>query len=156
MAAPWEEIRTEYITQDTSYRILARKYGLDQSTIARRGKKEGWAEQRKRSASELQAMVLEADTKAKADRAMRLSVIADKLLDKVEGVLDDPHPINPNGLKAISEALRNVRDTQMIKSEQDMEEQAARIAKLRADAVKDDKGGTVRVVLEGELSEYGG
>ena len=45
--ANWKEIETEYITKGTSYRKLADKYGLDQATIARRGKKEDWVSKRK-------------------------------------------------------------------------------------------------------------
>ena len=49
--ADWKKIKTEYITTETSYRKLAQKYGLDQATIARRAKKEGWVSNRYRAFS---------------------------------------------------------------------------------------------------------
>ena len=153
MAAPWEKIRTEYITTGISYRQLAKKYGLNQATIATRAKKEDWVSKRKQMDSETQAKVLEAAAEAKVDRALRLLSVADKLLDRVEEVLDDPRPMNPTGLKSVSEALRNLKETQMIRSEKDLEEQDARIAKMRSDVSRDDGNKTVTVVL-GDLERY--
>lgn len=39
-------LQQEYITSDISYRSLAVKHGLDFSTIAQRGRKEGWPAKR--------------------------------------------------------------------------------------------------------------
>lgn len=60
------------------------------------------------------------------------------------------------GVKAIASALRDIKEIQDIRSEKDLEEQEARIAKLRMEAErkdeKEDSG--VEVVLSGEIEGY--
>ena len=149
--ADWQKIQTEYITSDTSYRKLADKYGIDQATIARKAKKEDWVSKRQHHADKTQAKILDADTKNKADRAARLMTVADKLLKKVELAVDQDGPISAGAIKNLSDALKNIRETQMIRSDQDIREQEARIAKLQKEAQKDDddKDKTVIVTIAG-------
>jgi hypothetical protein len=149
--ADWQKIKTEYITTDISYRKLAEKYGLDQATIARKAKKEDWVSKRQHHADKTQAKILDADTKNKADRAARLMTVADKLLKKVELAVDQDGPISAGAIKNLSDALKNIRETQMIRSDQDIREQEARIAKLQKEAQKDDddKDKTVIVTIAG-------
>lgn len=149
--ADWQKIKTEYITTDISYRKLAEKYGLDQATIARKAKKEDWVSKRQHHADKTQAKILDADTKNKADRVARLMTVADKLLNKVELAVDQDGPISAGAIKNLSDALKNIRETQMIRSDQDIREQEARIAKLQKEAQKDydDKDKTVIVTIAG-------
>jgi tRNA-dihydrouridine synthase len=154
MAADWAKIEAEYITTDTSYRKLADKYNVDQATIARKAKKEDWVSKRQQHISTTQAKVLAADTQQKVDRASRLKSVADKLLDRVEDIVEnDPH-LTASAIKNLSEAMRNIKDTQMIRTAEDIEEQQARIAKLRKEVQDDDKSKAITVVLEGDLSKY--
>lgn len=153
--ADWQKIKTEYITMDTSYRKLAQKYGVDQATIARRAKKEDWVSSRQQHADKTQAKILTADTKNKADRAARLMTVADKLLQKVEQAVDQEGPISAGAIKNLSDALKNIRETQMIRSEQDIREQEARIAKLQKEAQKEDnQKEPIRVIIGDDLSAY--
>ncbi len=39
----WDKIRDEYLRGNTTYRILARKYGLPYVRLAEHAKEEGWA-----------------------------------------------------------------------------------------------------------------
>ena len=78
--ADWKKIEAEYITTDTSYRKLARKYGLNQATIAQKAKAEDWVGKRKRQASTTQAKIISAVEGEKVNRAVRLQNVADKLL----------------------------------------------------------------------------
>ena len=151
--ADWQKIKTEYITTDTSYRKLAQKYGINQATIAQRAKKENWVELRRQRASKTQAKIIEAIESKKVARAERLQTVADKLLGKVEGLLDqsDPLEMDTQSMKHISGVLKDLKEIQMIRSEPDIREQEARIAKLRREAEKDadDKDKTVIVTIEG-------
>ena len=147
--ADWQKIKTEYITTDTSYRKLAQKYEVDQATIARRAKKEDWVSSRQRHADETQAKILTADTKKKADRATRLCTVADKLLNKIEQAVDQEAPISAGAIKNLSDALKNIRDAQMLKSDGDLREQEARIAKLHKEAQQEEKNTDVHIVIEG-------
>ena len=151
--ADWQKIKTEYITTDTSYRKLADKYGIDQATIARRAKKEDWVSNRQHHADKTQAKILSADAKNKADRAARLMTVADKLLMKVEQMADIEGPISATSLKNLTDALRNIKETQMVRPAEDIEEQKARIAKLRKEAEKEDHNDNTIVIQFAEGSE---
>ena len=155
--ADWQKIKTEYMTTDTSYRKLAQKYGLDQATIAQRGKKEDWVGIRKQKASETQAKIIEAVEGRKVDRATRLQSVADKLLDKVEALVEtgDPMYMNSQAMKHISGVLKDIKEIQMIRSDADMREQEARIANLRKQAEADNTNTEpVRVIIEDDLKKY--
>lgn len=152
--ADWKRIEAEYITTETSYRKLAQKYGLNQATIAQRAKAEDWVGKRKRQASTTQAKIIGAVEGQKVNRAVRLQRVADKLLDKVEMILDEPGGVASGSLRNISATLRDIKEIQMIRSELDVKEQEARIANLQKQAEKDERNASVTVTLEGELSEY--
>lgn len=42
----WDALRKEYLQEETSYRALSRKYNIPYATLARRAKREGWAQRR--------------------------------------------------------------------------------------------------------------
>ena len=144
--ADWQKIKTEYITTDTSYRKLADKYGIDQATISRKAKKEDWVSKRQHHLSETQAKILTADTEQKVDRAKRLATVADKLLAKVEEWVEMGEPISANSIKNLSDAIKNIKEVQMIRTEEDVEEQRARIDKLRKEAEKEEKNDNTIVI----------
>ena len=147
--ADWKAIETEYITTDTSYRKLADKYGIDQATISRKAKKDGWVSKRQHHLSETQAKVLAADTEEKVDRVTKLMTVADKLLKKVEMFVEGDGLISPTSAKNLSDALKNIKEVCMVRSLEDIEEQKARIAKLRKEAEKEEKNTDVTIVIEG-------
>jgi hypothetical protein len=151
--ADWQKIETEYITTDTSYRKLADKYGIDQATISRKAKKEDWVSKRKHHISETQAKILTADTEEKVDRAVRLMTVADKLLEKVAQWVEMGEPISANSIKNLSDAIKNIKEVQMIRTEEDVEEQKARIAKLRKEAEKEEHNDNTIVIQFAEGSE---
>jgi tRNA-dihydrouridine synthase len=153
----WQAVKTEYITTDTSYRKLAQKYGIDQATIARRAKKEGWVGERQRHISETQAKIIKSIGSQQASRAARLQMVADKLLGRVEGLLESPddHALDTQAMKHISGVLKDIKEIQMIRSDADMREQEARIANLERQAQKDDDDRKqITVVLEGAMKDY--
>ena len=81
--------------------------------------------------------------------------VADKLLMKVELAVDQEGPISAGAIKNLSDALKNIRETQMIRSEQDIREQEARIAKLQKETEKqDNEKSSITITLEGSLSDY--
>ena len=154
MAADWAKIEAEYITTDTSYRKLADKYNVDQATIARKAKKEDWVSKRQQHISTTQAKIIAADAQQKVDRASRIKNVADKLLDRVEDIVEYDQHLTAAAIKNLSDALKNIKEAQMIRTAEDIEEQKARIAKLQKDVQDDDKSKTITVTLEGDLSRY--
>lgn len=155
--ADWKKIKTEYITKGTSLRKLAEKYDVGESTIFGRASKEQWVEQREQYQRKSEAKTLEAAATKEADRATRLKTVADKLLDKVEELVENGSPLmlNSQSMKHLSGVLKDIKDIHMIKSEADLREQEARIAHLeRATAADNPDKDPIRVIIEGGADEY--
>lgn len=156
MSADWNKIKTEYITTNTSYRKLAEKYGIHYKTIAEKGKAEGWKELHSQHSHKTVTKILECDTQKKVDRASKLMSVADKLLMKVERFVDESEFVSPTSAKNLSDALKNIKEVCMVRTQEDIEEQKARIAKLQKEADREDNNREpIRVILDDGLSEYG-
>lgn len=142
--ADWNKIKTEYLTSDTSYRKLAQKYGVNATNIAKKASKEDWVSQRKQQANRTLSKTLTAVSNRQVNRAARLQEVADKLLNKIEAAVDDYNMeallVDRQSLRQITGALKDIKDIQMIRSEADLIEQEARIAKLRKEAEHEDNG----------------
>ena len=156
--ADWQKIKTEYITTDTSYRKLAQKYGVTYNNIGIRSRKEGWPELRNQHNAKTMTKTMNAVASQQASRAARLQTVADKLLAKVERLVDDEEELlaDTSSMRDISRILKDLKDIQMIRSEADMREQEARIEKLRADAKQrnnDDDDDETGVILMPPVKE---
>ena len=140
----WQEIKTEFMTKGTSFRKLSEKYGPNKDTIWKRAKDEDWDRQRRQHSDNVQTKILEADTEQKVSRAEKLNEAAGMLLglvmDRMVG--DEPLPLDTQEMKHISGVLKDIKDILMIKSKKDLEEQDARIAKLRREAEKEEDTNT--------------
>lgn len=131
----WNEIKTEYISTEIGYRDLAKKHGVSFSTLQRRARKENWAGLRRQVCDDTVTAVTTAVINSNVDRALRVQNVADQLLDKIELTIDNiDGRKSARSVKDVADALKNVKDIMNIKSEADMQEQEARIAKLRREA----------------------
>ena len=136
--ADWQAIKTEYITTDTSYRKLAQKYGIHYKVISDRGKDEGWVELRSQHRDKTLTKALDKISEQKANRAAKIHSVADKLLRKIEAMVDSEEPMSEKGIRALTAAVKDLKEIQSVRSELDRQEQEARIANLRKQAEKDD------------------
>lgn len=156
--ADWQAIKTEYITTDTSYRKLADKYGVSRVQIGNVGRQEGWVELRRQHLDNTVTKTVDAISQQEVDRAVRILTVADKLLDKIEAMVEAtaPEDMSPKSVRALTAAVKDLREIQGIKSELDSEEQRARIANLRKQAEKDDAGGAdvIEVVFAAGPEEW--
>ena len=156
--ADWQAIKTEYITTDTSYRKLAQKHGIGYQAICHKSKEEGWIAQREQYRNETVTKTVEVIVEQEVDRARRILTVADKLLDKIEAMVDTVEPVDmsPKSIRALTAAVKDLREIQGVKSELDSEEQRARIANLRKQAEKDVAGGTdvIEVVFAAGPEEW--
>lgn len=154
--ADWNKIKTEYLTSDTSYRKLAQKYGVNAITIAKKASKEGWVSQRQQQANRTLSKTLTVVSNRQVNRAVRMQEVADKLLNKIEAAVDDYNMevllVDRQSLRQITGALKDIKDIQMIRSEADLREQEARIAKLLKEAEREDNGPN-KVVIQIEGGE---
>jgi hypothetical protein len=155
--ADWKAIKTEYITTDTSYRKLAQKYGVSYNAIGNRSRDEKWQELRDQYLSKTMTKTMNAIASQQASRAARLQSVADKLLTKVEKLLDENEGLlaDTQAAKDVSVILKNLKDIQMIRSEADMREQEARIEKLRKEA-KEENGNKepIKIILGDGLDKF--
>ena len=155
----WNLIRTEYVTTRCSYTDLARKYKLNRTTIGVKAGKENWVQLREQHEANALTKTVKEIEKKQSKRMTKLFDLTDKvlntLLDAVEGkdgesakalVLSDP--------KKITGAIKDLKDIYMLRSSRDLEEQEARINKLRKDAEKADDGNIgVEITFQAEKEQ---
>ena len=153
--ADWQAIKTEYITTDTSYRKLAQKYGVSTTQICNVGRDEKWVEQREQYLNKTTAKTIEKISQQEANRAAKIHSVADKLLLKIEAMVDRPEPLNEKAIRSLTAAVKDLKEIQSVKSALDEQEQRARIANLQKQADKeDDNKEPIQVIIGGDLSEY--
>ena len=138
--ADWQAIKTEYITTQTSYRKLAQKYGVSYQAICHRSKEEGWIDLREQHKNKTISKTLEKISQQEADRAARIHSVADKLLNKIEAMVDavEPEDIPAKAIRALTAAVKDLKEIQSVKSALDEQEQRARIANLQKQANKEE------------------
>ena len=153
--ADWQTIKTEYITTDTSYRKLAQKYGVSATQICNVGRDEKWVEQREQFLSKTTAKTLEKISQQEANRAAKIHSVADKLLLKIEAIVESGELLDTKGIRALTAAVKDLKEIQSVRSDLDKQEQEARIANLRKQADKeDDNKEPIQVIIGGDLTEY--
>lgn len=88
----WERIRAEYIAGGTTFRALAKKYGVTKDAIGRRAKAEGWGEKRDATATKVrqatERKIIERRSDECADNAAVAMRIRAKLLKRLESEID--------------------------------------------------------------------
>jgi hypothetical protein len=86
----WNAIKTEYITDESSsYRKLAKKYGVSLTAITNRAKNENWVELRRQFKDKLTAKNIEKFSEKQSERLSRIQNITDKLLTKLERAVEE-------------------------------------------------------------------
>ncbi len=147
--ADWQKIKTEYITTQTSYRKLAEKHGVSYQTICHRSKAEGWTAQRERHMNKTVTKAISKVGERQVARAVRLQEVADKLLCKIEACVDaiEPERVDTQSFKHISGAMKDLKEIQMVRSDADLAEQEARIAKLRKDTEGPKEDGDKQIIV---------
>jgi len=150
----WRKIKAEYI-RGVSYRRLADKYGVSFSSIQKRGAKEKWTDLRKMSSRKSDEKIVESVASQEARRVDGIQTVADMLLEKIkEGVADGSLIIDSQSIRQITASIKDLREIKGYKSELDMQEQLARIEKLRKEAQTEEESKDIRVVIENSLDDY--
>lgn len=115
--ADWVSIRTEYINTRISTRDLAAKHGVSYSTLRKKAEKEGWAQARQEQGRNVSARIAQKTAEVvsdfQADRITLLMSASQKAAELLSERLDQmaaDGKIKTYEIKAITEALKNVRD----------------------------------------------
>lgn len=144
----WTAARDEYIQGGVTYRQLAAKYNVPLRTLGKRAKAEDWVGLRQQVVDKSATLAADAAAQARADMATRIYDSAGLMLDKVLDALQDAR--TPKDIRALTAAVKDIREIVGIKSAGDQAEQEARIAALRSKADRDDDGkNTAQLVVTG-------
>lgn len=155
MSCPdWKKIKAEYIAGGTSYRKLAEKYGVSFTTVTRTAKREGWVALRQQAEDKTAAKIVN-DVSVNAvkidDRFYRL---VDKLMKRAEETIEGIDTWSVTGLKEMATALKYIKECKGVKSEADIREQEARIAKLQKDAEREEVDNDIQIIIAPDAEDY--
>lgn len=157
----WLAIREEYISGRGSTTELAARYGVPLKTVKYHCTADGWVRLKEQVAQKASDDAVARAAGSVSGYRDRICAAAMRLLDRVEeylGAADQAGRVMRSAdILNVARALRDIKDVADVKAPGDLEEQAARIDKLRADAKRDDDGGEeIRVELTPEAEEYAG
>ena len=153
LSVDWKRIKAEYIAGGKSLRELAEKYGVSFSTIQKKSMEEKWGNLRKKSRRKVEEKIIDSVSSKEAKKAVDLFDIADLLAEKVREMAE--MVVDPDSIKKLTSAIKDIRDIKGIKSDADMREQEARIAKLRKEAEDDTpEDREVNVNFIGDIEQY--
>ena len=151
----WKQIKSEYIAGGTSYRKLASKHGVSFSTLKDIARKEKWTDLREQAQHKADTKLTDVIGEKQAARSAKIIDVSDKLLDKISDTIDSLDVIDSQSLKHFTSALKDLKDIKGIKSDIDLREQEARIAKLQKEAeAEEEKDTTVIVQFEEDISKW--
>lgn len=152
----WNVIRADYIATRSSYTDLANKYNLNRTTVSRKAGEEGWVQLREQhEASALSKAVKEIE-KNQTKRMTKLFDLTDKVMNTLLDAIGEKGGEKAKVLilsdpKKITGAIKDLKEIYMFRSSRDLEEQEARINKLRKDVeVADDNSIGVEVTFKTE------
>lgn len=149
----WKRIKAEYIAGGTSYRKLAEKYSVPFGTLRRVAQREGWTQKRTQVEHRADTKMIEAISDDAAEKAVNIIDVADKLLGKISDLMD-AIPLDTQSMKHLTSALKDLKEIKGYKSDADMREQEARIAKLRKEAEEDNSSKDIEVEFASDVEEY--
>ena len=136
LSVDWKRIKAEYIAGGTSYRKLAEKYGVSRSKLQAKATSENWVKLKSQTQAKTESKIVESVSTQGAKKAVDLFDIADLLADKVREIAATVS--DPDSIKKLTSAIKDLKDIKGIKSEEDIAEQRARIEKLRREAERED------------------
>lgn len=145
----WTQLRLEYISSgEVSIRGLQKKYGIPYNQIRNRCESEKWLEQRASVETKSTQKSIDLISDMNADKCVRAFKVADKVLDKLEEVVNTIDPEDEYAVKKLKDvtgAIKNMKEIGLFRSSLDQAEQEARIKKLQKDAEEEEVDTTITV-----------
>ena len=161
MAIPWEEIKTEYITQGTSYAQLAKRYGISKGAVGKRATRERWVDERERFGKGVYQNALE-EAKGKAvDRLRTLRTAAEQAAGIVARRMERAEDMTGRDMRAYTAALRDLnvllRDFYDVPTPAEAEARRVAAQRLELERRKLDAGSmdrNIELTLSSDLEEW--
>ena len=164
MALPWDEIKMEYLTTDTSYRKLAKKYGCSDPLIARRAKKEGWYAEKQGRQKAITAAVSAAaqiDADTVVNKLCALREAAEAAVDIARERLKAPSQMSGQdyrsyvaGLKDLNIMLRDFYDIPTPAQREQLAMARERLELEKQRIAPDDTDNDMHVTLDDGAEDY--
>ena len=129
----WKKVKAEYIAGGTSYRKLAAKYGVSFNTLRDIAIREKWTDLKAQAHNKSVTKLVESIGEQNGTYKVSVNAVADKLLNKITEMLT-LDCLNSQSVKHLTSALKDIKEIKGVKSDIDLKEQEARIAKLQKDA----------------------
>ena len=149
----WKRIKAEYIAGGTSYRKLAEKYKVSLSALRSIAERENWVELKAQTQHKISTKLTETVSDIGAKQAVDIINVADKLLEKIGAIAETCD--DPDSIKKLTSAIKDLKDIKGIKSDADIREQEARIKKLQREAERDnDATSDIEVVFKAGPGEW--
>ena len=153
----YTKLKKEYLRGNISYRELAKKYNVSFSTLRKVAAKEQWTQLRNNAGAKRDTVLAEKIGEENAKIDDKYFRLVDKLMSKAEETIENLDVWSVTAIKEMSTALKYLKECKGVKSEADMREQEARIAKLQKEAQEDDNTLTeIKVTFGSDDSEDGG
>ena len=154
----WSKLKAEYIKGGTSYRKLAEKHKANLSVLKRIAKDENWVGLREQCKAKAATKIVEIESDKQAERMKRLLTVSDKLLAAVEDAVEQFQAgellLEKGALKSLSGTIKDIKDIQSLKTELDIEEQKARIAILKKQAMAEDDSKDIVVRIGADVEAF--
>lgn len=140
----WAKIKKEYVSTNVSYKQLSEKYGVSHSQLMKRGAAEKWTDIRKKKERIAEDKFLNkvAERDAKIDEAIfdAAMLLMDAYTKSIRSM--DGEPMPPSMLKDYGTALKSIQSVMDKPTDLDIQEQKARIEKLRKDTAVEEAAET--------------
>ena len=150
----WKRIKAEYIAGGTSYRKLAKKYGVSFSTLRGIAEREKWTDLKAQAQHNADTKLVKSIGEQNGTYSVSINDVANKLLEKIVAMME-MDCVSSQAIKQLTSALKDIKEVKGIKSDIDLREQEARIDNLRRQATADNNTDiTVDVVFEGDIERY--
>lgn len=150
----WSKIKAEYVAGGTSYRKLATKHGVPFSNLKNIAIKEQWTQLREQAKNRTDTKLVNNIGRQNAKIDDTYFRCIDKLMKKAEELIDSTSIWQPTNLKDMATTMKYLKECKGVKSEADIREQEARIAKLQKEAMEEEKDNEIKVTIEYDLEEY--
>lgn len=148
----WKKMKKEYIKGGISQRKLAEKHGISYGTLRKVAEKENWAELRAKAGEKAGAEMARNIGKSQGRAQSRIFTVAEVLLNKLESCANSTEEIDPASLRRMVGALKDLKEIVGAKTDMDLREQEARIAKLETE-VEAARSGDEQQEISVELVE---
>ena len=101
-----------------------------------------------------EAKIVENVSSTKAKTNIKINEVADKLIAKMNDTIDKMDSIDGQTIKHFTSALKDLKDITGLKSDIDIKEQEARIAKLQKEAESEKNDNTIEVIIGDGMEDY--